>query len=77
MSLMFVLEIVLWLGAVYFGLLALVASVLQAHGSFFAKDVYSKVVAKLGYKWKRQLFYTACMLVPLALINGWLVWDLF
>lgn len=77
MSLLFILEIVLWFGVGYFGFCAIVATVLQVHGSFFATTPLIRLNAIAGYKWKRQWFYFACVFIPLALIKGWLVWDLF
>jgi hypothetical protein len=60
MSLLFILEIVLWLGVVYFGfraIVATVATVLQVHGSFFATNPLTRLNTIVGYKWKRQWFY--------------------
>lgn len=77
MSLLFILEFVLWFGLGYFGVLAIAVTALQIHGSFFATHWLTILEAALGYKWKRQWFYLACVFIPLALIKGWLVWDLF
>lgn len=78
MSLMFILEIVLWIGLVWFGLKAVLATILQIKANFFPSEIaFERFRELMGYTWKRQWFYTACVFVPLALINGWLVWDLF